>query len=202
MKDRSFNTKINCFLRHRQGSVTIEFVFMLIILAVIFAFMADLVFVRSTLGKLDNASYSLVNVLRERQQLYEGDEAISANDPLNNSDFITFRRLAGKMLNNDSNSDVMIVLEQLTFTDVRPGRQPRPLYTRIGTDDSKCRPANPLNRLENLSPRSEINGERKIPLYQVTLCTETGSGLFRALLLKDASKLKGVLRSSSLAVAR
>ena len=72
---------IKNFLKSKKGAVTIEFFFMVLLLGVLFAFMADLVMLRSTLGKLDNASFSLVNILRERTQLY-GRRAELTNDDL------------------------------------------------------------------------------------------------------------------------
>ncbi|WP_439236180.1 tight adherence pilus pseudopilin TadF [Lonepinella koalarum] len=197
MKDRNLTTRIKFFSSNEKGSVAIEFVLIMIVLAFIFAFMADLVFMRSSLGKLDNASYSLVNVLRERRQLY--DETISGSKTITNSDLVTFRKLASQILygDNSHDNDVIIVLEQLTFTEETPILP----HTKLG-DDSKCPPATSLDKLKDLSPRSEINGERKIPLYQVTVCMNIGSGLFRALLAKDSTKLDGMLRSSSLGVSR
>ncbi len=196
MKDRNFNTQIKSFSSNKKGSVTIEFVLIMIVLAVIFAFMADLVFVRSTLGKLDNASYSLVNILRERNQLYNGSETISQDTKIANNDLVTFKKLASGILYGSNDHDAMIILEQLTFNGSTPNTP-----TVLG-DTTKCQPSTPLRQRADLSPRSEANGERKIPLYQVTVCMETGSGLFRALVAGDSAKSNGMLRSTSLAVSR
>ncbi|WP_386698282.1 tight adherence pilus pseudopilin TadF [Lonepinella sp. MS14436] len=196
MKDRNFNTQIKSFSSNKKGSVTIEFVLIMIVLAVIFAFMADLVFVRSTLGKLDNASYSLVNILRERNQLYNGSETISQDTKIANNDLVTFKKLASGILYGSNDHDAMIILEQLTFNGATPNTP-----TVLG-DTTKCQPSIPLRQRADLSPRSEANGERKIPLYQVTVCMETGSGLFRALVAGDSAKSNGMLRSTSLAVSR
>ncbi|WP_386695795.1 tight adherence pilus pseudopilin TadF [Lonepinella sp. MS14435] len=203
MKDRNFNTQIKSFSSNKKGSVTIEFVLIMIVLAVIFAFMADLVFVRSTLGKLDNASYSLVNILRERNQLYNGSETFSENEEeIDKDDLTIFKKLASRILYGEKHdyNDVMIVLEQLTFTGATSST-----LTTLG-DTSKCKPSTTLDQRANLSPRSERidnNGnQRKIPLYQVTVCMETGSGLFRALVAGDSAKSNGMLRSTSLAVSR
>ncbi|MDU8924167.1 tight adherence pilus pseudopilin TadF [Pasteurellaceae bacterium LIM206] len=176
------------FWRDKKGSVTVEFVFMLVLLALIFAFMADLVFIRSSLGKLDNASYSLVNVLRERQQLYDGNEA------LRQEDLSLFQQMASQILLGEKDQNLAIYLEELSF------RGNTPYYSTLGAEI--CRPGTTLDRLENLSPRSEIRNERKIPIYQVTVCLNVGGGLFRALLVKDSAKIGTFLRSTSFAVAR
>ncbi|WP_288065783.1 tight adherence pilus pseudopilin TadF, partial [Rodentibacter caecimuris] len=64
-----------------------------------------------------------------------------------------------------------------------------------------CKPYRKIDELSQLSPRSEINNERKIPLYQVTLCVETNS-FFKALLLDKANQSWGMIRSSSFSVSR
>ncbi|WP_386689550.1 tight adherence pilus pseudopilin TadF [Lonepinella sp. MS14437] len=211
--------RIKFFSSNEKGSVAIEFVLIMIVLAILFAFMADLVFVRSTLGKLDNASYSLVNVLRERNRLTIDSETNSTDAgasetnvqdtgaskttladerKITNKELVTFKKLASQILygKGHDHNDVMIVLEQLTFTGATSST-----LTTLG-DTSKCKPSTTLDRRANLSPRSEANGERKIPLYQVTVCMETGSGLFRALVADDSAKSNGMLRSTSLAVSR
>lgn len=57
-----FLSRTRNFISSKKGSVTIEFVFMLVLLLFIFAFLVDFVIVRTTQGKLDNATYSLVNI--------------------------------------------------------------------------------------------------------------------------------------------
>ena len=70
---------------------------------------------------------------------------------------------------------------------------------------STCQPYRKLdNNLSYLSPRSEAanpDNQRKIPLYQVTLCVEAGS-FFKNLITRKENQSFGMLSSSSLAVAR
>lgn len=183
MKDRNL---INKFYRNNRGSVSIEFVFMLILLAFIFAFLADLVIIRSTMGKLDNVSYSLVNILRERTQLYDREARI------NDQDLKEFEQLAKRLVYGDKESkkDLYIVLEHWQEGNSSSKR-----------NSSQCKPYRKIDELSQLSPRSEINNERKIPLYQVTLCVETNS-FFKALLLDKANQSWGMIRSSSFSVSR
>ncbi|OOF54348.1 protein TadF [Rodentibacter genomosp. 2] len=183
MKDRNL---INKFYLNNKGSVSIEFVFMLIFLVVIFAFLADLVIVRSTTGKLDNVSYSLVNILRERTQLYDRETRIT------NQDLKDFEQLAKRLVYGDKESkkEIHIVLEHWQEGNSSSKR-----------NSSQCKPYREIRELSQLSPRSEINNERKIPLYQVTLCVETNS-FFKALLLDKANQSLGMIRSSSFSVSR
>lgn len=189
-------SKIKNFLPNKRGSVTIEFIFMLILLTFIFAFLADFVIVRSTQGKLDNASYSLVNVLRERIQLF-GDNGTAT---LTDDDLHDFEKVARGLLygdKNDDNQKVFIVLEHFWR---EPGSTSNK-FERLPSSSNGCEPYRKIEDLVHLSPNSEINEGRKIPLYQVTLCAETNS-FFKSLYLSKENQSLGLIRSSSLAVSR
>ncbi|WP_373778481.1 tight adherence pilus pseudopilin TadF [Glaesserella sp.] len=187
MKDHYLN-KFKYFLKNQKGATTIEFFFMLLFLLAIFAFMVDLVILRSTLGKLDNASYTSVNILRERIQLYDKRASITAED------LEQFKQLSKRLLYGDKSSQekVYVVLEYW------PG--PAQQATTLG-DIADCPPYSPISQLSNLSPRSEFNNERKVPLYQVTLCVETSS-FFKAFILNQTEGVNNLVRSSSMAVSR
>ncbi|UEA17702.1 protein TadF [Pasteurella canis] len=179
--------KMKKFLRDKKGSVTIEFLFMSMFLIILFAFLFDLVMLRSTLGKLDNASYTMVSILRERSQLYNRTPQIS------NIDHKQFEELAKKIIFGDKNSSKKIdVVLEYWAQDSSGSTIP---------NHGQCKPYKALSNLSYLSPRSELNNERKIPLYQVTLCLETHS-LFEALLLDESQRSSGLLRSSSMSVSR
>ncbi|MGC7589352.1 tight adherence pilus pseudopilin TadF [Bisgaard Taxon 46] len=188
MSVQNFRSNIIRFYKNKSGSVTIEFVFMLMLLTFIFAFLADLVILRSTTGKLDNTSYSLVNVLRERTQLYERNYTIT------DEDYRQYEQLAKQLVygDKDSTKPLKIVLEYWSENEK---------ITLPNSPDSSCKPYRKLESVSYLSPKSEINNERKIPLYQVTLCVETHS-FFKAILLDKSSHSLGWLRSSSMSVAR
>ncbi|UAX43000.1 tight adherence pilus pseudopilin TadF [Pasteurella canis] len=178
---------LNSFFRNKKGSVTVEFVFMLMFLAFIFAFLADVIVMRSTMGKLDNASYTLVNILRERLQLYNGVATITDNE------YKQMERLAKRLIYNDQNTkkEIHVVLEYWSEHNSK----------RIPNTISSCRPYKRLEELSYLSPKSEFNNERRIPLYQVTLCVESYS-LFKSLLLNKSEQFDGLIRSSSMSVSR
>lgn len=192
----NFLSKIKDFLPNKRGSVTIEFIFMLMLLTFIFAFLADFVIVRSTQGKLDNASYSLVNVLREREQLF-GDKG---TETLTYDDLHDFEKVARGLLygdKNDDNQKVLIVLEHFWR---EPGSTSNK-FERLPSSSNGCEPYRKIEELVDLSPNSEIYDGRKIPLYQVTLCAETNS-FFKSLYLSKENQSLGLIRSSSLAVSR
>lgn len=193
-----FLDDVNRFIHNKKGAVTIEFIFMMILLTFVFAFLTDLVILRTTQGKLDNASYSLVSILRERTELY-GDNGGELSDGTENSDVVLtnsgdlnqFQQLANLLLAGDRNAKkIEVVLERWSSDNYQ-----------ILTNSTRCKPYQSLDKLKDLSPRSEVNNERKIPLYQVTLCTEVGS-LFQSLIVNKESQSLGLLSSSSFSVAR
>ncbi|MDP8170830.1 tight adherence pilus pseudopilin TadF [Pasteurella skyensis] len=195
------------FIKNSKGAVAIEFVFMIILLTFMLVFMVDLAMLRSNLGKLDNMSYSLVNVLRERTQLYgKGNESFARSrkvaGKLENRDITNFRKLAKYMAfgNTQSDKELFLVLESLQFQRSSPTAEPVLNYTALG-DTGQCAPATNLQNLKAIAPRSEIDERRTIPLYQVTVCLKNYS-IFRAIVLDESEQSGRLLRSSSVAVAR
>ncbi len=195
------------FVKNCKGSISIEFVFMITLLTIMLVFMADLALLRSNLGKMDNVTYSLVNLLRERTQLYgKGNESLARDKELNgkieNKDLSDFRKLAKYAIYGDVNSqkELFIVLESLQFSESEPITEPQMTYTVLG-DSNRCKPATNLRSLKNIAPRSEINEKRTIPLYQVTVCIQSYS-IFRAIILDETKKTGRLLCSSSVAVGR
>lgn len=191
--NKIFHNKIKGFIRNKKGAVSIEFFFSILLFGIMFAFMIDLLMVRSSLGKLDNASYTLVNLLRERNSLYPDRPA----EGITSRDAQQYKQLAKLLLFNDKNdkTNVYVTLEY------KANNAPR----TVQGDLAQCVPYSSLDTLWVISPLSESSsvshGERKVPLYQVTICIESGS-LFKALLL-DSSARDGIfIRSSSFSVAR
>lgn len=150
---------LKLFLGDKKGAVTVEFIAMMMFLAFIFAFLSDVIVMRSTMGKLDNASYTLVNILRERLQLYAGTADI------NDRDYKQMELLAKRLIYGDQNSkeELNIVLEY--WSEKKQTRLPHAI--------NRCQPYRNLRDLSYLSPKSEFNNERRIPLYQVTVCVES-----------------------------
>ncbi len=216
------------FTKDQQGSVTIEFVFAIIVLCLLLIFMFDLSIFRLQMGKLDNVSYSLVNILRERRQLFntaDGKEyspvvqassenmceSPSTNITSHNCQSLiqTFEGLANKMFYGTTmpkgNRRIYIRLDDLEFKPLENGKfaiANHWVVTNFKNDDlmnKDCVPTTNILTLRKLAPISEINDHRKLPLYQVTLCIPSYS-LF-ATVTRSGNDRK-ILRSSSVAVGR
>ncbi|PJG83363.1 tight adherence pilus pseudopilin TadF [Caviibacterium pharyngocola] len=207
MKETSSNFNLlRRFIRHQYGAVTIEFVFAILFLGVILAFMGDLVVLRSTIGKLDNVSYSLTGLLRERLQLHERSPYLwVTQDDLQNFETIAERMMFGE---NKQHPKLYVLVESLILSPLKENEEyPIKDYRGLGTKGSntKCNPShqtldqNPDFKI--LSPLSEADATKKIPLYQVTVCVEQHSW-FKTLVLSKEQTEKDILRSSSFAVGR
>ncbi|EEX34230.1 MULTISPECIES: tight adherence pilus pseudopilin TadF [Vibrio] len=143
----------------QEGSFTVEFALIGVMLSFVWAFSGDIIIKMSTKGKLDRLSYSLVNILKERTQLYEAGLSITQEDALVLSNIATnsLSRTVGAF---DSNK-LAVVVEARTY-------DPQAHTDRFGP--AACQP-NGLERLDNLSVLT--TWDRQAPLYRVTICYET-----------------------------
>ena len=203
--NNNFLNLVSFFRQSKKGSVKIEFALTLMILVIVFAFLADLVVQRSTQAKLDNTSLSLVSILRERVQLYDDNGNATLTDGTtgaaggfsvvgsSDGDLNQYIQLANLMLFGDRNvNKAKVTLERFSPDSNQ--------YDKV-SNSSACEPYKPLNTLGHLSPRSETNNLRKIPLYQVTLCVEVNS-FFQSMITQKGTVSNGFLRSSTFAPAR
>lgn len=206
--------KDNNFIKNISGAVAIEFVFMMFLLALMFAFMADLVTTRGTVGRLERTSYSLLNVVKERVAFGK------KRDTLEQWEVDELQRLAKALIHgNENKGEVDVVVEYLAFDPA--SNEPTSRLVKTNTSivrksknaSADCQPLNELksSKLQALSPRAEINPydvgapPRYVPLYQVTVCTEINSlftEITNRLFVEEKNKNLGVFRSSSAGVTR
>ncbi|QIM63723.1 hypothetical protein A1D29_10715 [Pasteurellaceae bacterium Orientalotternb1] len=186
------------FLSNMKGAVAVEFMLLLIVLVIMFAFMFDLVLMRSTVGKLERTSYSLLNVVKERTQLY----ANTNNSNLSDADITELQTLAATLLygeGNPSKKKVEVYLEYLELNDPtdlndRNSRSIKKGFPITKGSANTCTPLIPVSALTKSSPVSETL--RSVPIYQVTVCAEVGS-LFQSIIVSKKNQSLGLLRASS-----
>ncbi len=222
------------FQRSHKGSVTIEFIFAILVLCLMLMFMLDLSLMRLQIGKLDNTSYSLVNILRERRQLfnesntkeYTTEDAEKAENLCTGSTdthdcrklVLAFEKLANQMFFGTTKSQkgkkIYVRLDALQFwhknctnnalcADFEKNFNIKHHWVVSNIPDdlkNDCVPSTNIRTLQNVAPISEVDPNRKLPLYQVTLCLPTVS-FFNTFVPNEQSNGR-VLRSSSLAVGR
>ncbi|OOH89015.1 hypothetical protein BMT54_07655 [Pasteurellaceae bacterium 15-036681] len=191
MKKKINTNLFKKFKQNNLGSVTVEFAFMLLLLGSMLIFMVDLILSRSTMGKLDTVSYSLVNVLKERSRFYAKSSEITVED------VSKLQKIAGKLLYDDPESQkVQLSIEQLTH---KSDGSVNPI---IKLGNKSCHPGSSLKK--ELSPYSQSNrleNRQQLSVYQVTLCIPVTSP-FKYFLLRENNYSDHIIRSSSIGVGR
>lgn len=153
-------------LKFKQAGVfSIEFAIVGIFFGLLLSFSGDVIMKLSIKGKLDRLSYSLVNVLKERTQLYGMDYRLTSEevDSLNNIAIHSLSRTFGAF---DAHKYGVLV-EELSFSSVDV---PNPIISeRRGAQT--CRVNQSIRDLKALTVLS-VRG-RIMPLYRVVLCYES-----------------------------
>lgn len=151
----------------QRGVFSIEFAIIGLVFSLLLAFSGDVIMKISIKGKLDRLSYSLVNVLKERTQLYGADYQLTGSEvtSLNN---IAKHSLTRTFSVFDA-SNYGFLVEELSFSD---SETPNPMISeQRGT--IRCRVDQSIDELEKLTVLS-VRG-RKMPLYRVAICYESNN---------------------------
>ena len=160
----------NKFIINSNGTVIIELVFVVTIIALFIKLLLSVAAYNSTVGKLDRISYSIAGIVRERVKLYSNDNVLT-QEQVNQLKLLTEQMLlnSGTPYNN-----VAMRIETLHFNDTDSSE---PEHKTIDDEKSvsfsigNCQPAQLLRDMSDLSPYG--NTGRWIPLYRVTLCLPT-----------------------------
>ncbi|MEZ8148548.1 tight adherence pilus pseudopilin TadF [Enterovibrio norvegicus] len=154
---------------NQKGVFFIELCFVLTMLSVIIFLTIDIVVKQSVKGKLDRLSYSLVSVLRERSQLFDGDETMTYDEATKSLALI--QNSLRSTLATYEDSRLGLLIEQQRF-DANKNEISQNINEHIFAMGSyPCNNTTPLSELIDLSPVTQF--DNKLTLYQVTLCYET-----------------------------
>ena len=143
------------------GSITIEAAFIFPLLLAFCAAAIDYGQYLTLSSRVQSVSYSLINVLRERTELYNSNESIDQ------AQLTQLTSLAETMLGQVQATGLCLTIEMITFKESEKKTvSTNPIYYGGA---SKCRqePTVRLTKLTDLSVWSVR--ERWLPLYQVTL---------------------------------
>ncbi|WP_191602905.1 tight adherence pilus pseudopilin TadF [Marinomonas algicola] len=178
---------------YQKGSFAIEFSLVAIFFAGLFVLTQDVIIKQSIKGKLDRLSYSVVNIVRERTQLYDKSTVIDLNQA--NDLLKIVKRSLNETMSNFDESKLGLAIEQQKFEE---NLSPSPI--RVNIESFKlglydCSPANSISSRINLAPVSLLG--RKVTLYQVTLCYQSDN-LYGDLIGENHE----LVRSSSITVER
>ncbi|AMG29411.2 pilus assembly protein TadF [Grimontia hollisae] len=153
----------------QHGVFAIELAMVLLGLSLIIVFTMDVVVKQSAKGKLDRLSYSTVSLLKERNQLFDGEETMTYSEMSQ-----AFQLVAKSMRNTMGTFDIsrlgMYVEQQRFDADKRPVPAIQNVHIyRLGS--YPCAPDDRLENMIHLAPVTQF--DNRLTLYRVTLCYRT-----------------------------
>ncbi|WP_159654831.1 tight adherence pilus pseudopilin TadF [Vibrio atypicus] len=150
----------------QRGTFSVEFAIVGLIFSLLLVFSGDVIIKLSMKGKLDRLSYSMVNILKERTQLYSEDYTITQAEAREMYTISqgSLARMGGSSFDS---TKYKTIVEELTFAS---NGSPNPVRTySFGAD--VCSLSTTLRELRHLSVIT--SWDRQATLYRVTLCYET-----------------------------
>lgn len=151
--------------RFRQkGTFSVEFALLGVVFATLLIMTGDVIIKLSVQGKLDRLSYSIVNVLKERTQLFgKNDYTLTQDDA--DSLYTVVQNSLERTMGNDSDDNLSGSFEMLTF-DLSGSPHTTTIHRGGG-----CTLQQTVSDLQDLSMMTSWG--RRATLYRVTLCYET-----------------------------
>lgn len=150
----------------QKGIFSIEFAIVGVIFSLLFVFSGDVISKLSFKGKLDRLSFSMVNILKERTQLYSDDYAIT-QEQVDLLVDISSQSL-GRTIRSFDSASFGYVFESVTFDSDN-----NPTLTSFSQSGSgiSCTVGSSLLSYQHLSKVTTWN--RQTSLYRVTFCYNT-----------------------------
>lgn len=179
---------LTCKLK-QSGNFSVEFAIVGVFFALMLAFSGDIIIKLATKGKLERLSFSLVNVLKERTELYGGN--FSPSDAQARTEAIQLQTIAENSLRRTFGTFVPaqfgILVEAQTSANT---------FQQFQGGGQQCQAAQPFNTLLNLSVQT--SWFRQASLYRVTICYATANW-FGAI---SGGTINNLIQSSSVMIGR
>ncbi|WED22305.1 ATP-binding protein [Vibrio sp. JC009] len=149
---------------NQRGNFTVEFAILGVLFAALLVFSADIVVKLALRGKLDRLSYSMVELLKERTQLFEEDLDLSKDDArlIDKIARGSLKRTYGPF----DEKKYGILIEVQTF--YAEGTENFNKLQSFSFGGYQCSVKNDLTEFRDMSVVSSWG--RQVPLYRVTLC--------------------------------
>lgn len=153
----------------QKGTFSIEFALLGVVFSTMLLFTADTVVKLSVQGKLDRLSYSLVNILKERTQLYGKDDH-SLTNAMANELFGFAQGSLSRTLGSYESDRLHGDIEVLSFD------QNNRMSTDSRTLNGGCNGSQSITNFQSLSMTTSWG--RRAALYRVTLCYDSDNWAF------------------------
>lgn len=157
--------QIKNFILNQSGSVAIESLGIFSIFILIATLAADIGQSLITKIKLNNLSYSLASIIRERSQLYSFSQ-----EPLTQEDVDHLYDVATTLTQNSAISKLALSIDALSFSSTLESNQGETHSSSFTKGDIKCQPLQDIGEISNVSFYTKVKTWNSI--YQVTICAE------------------------------
>lgn len=155
----------------QRGTFTVEFAIVGLIFSLLFVFSGDVIIKLAYKGKLDRLAYSLVNIVKERTQLYDDSYSLT---PANVTTVANIAEASLRRMITDFDSNKFgYVIEAVTFDASHRSTYQAFSSNVVGNSAIQCNTPNKLNQMMHLSKITTWG--RPSTLYRVTLCYETAN---------------------------
>ncbi|EGQ7831330.1 tight adherence pilus pseudopilin TadF [Vibrio vulnificus] len=187
----------------QQGAFMVELALVLMFISGLFVVMTNYVVAINTKGQLDRAVYSLTTIMAERKQFFDGDLDICGRaDPYCSETKRAVNYLSKaslkRMMPGFDESKFGVFVEQLVVEGDNPSNFIK-RYKKFSsgvTDGCNLPNLDSLTKEEALELLPITSRNRRLPMYQITLCYETPFNIFG---LSEGNVIKAVSTSFSFA---
>lgn len=183
----------------QQGVFSIEFAIIAVFFSLLLVFSGDVIIKLSVKGKLDRLSYSLVNIIKERKQLYANNTTITQSET--DAIYTIAKNSLKRTMSSFQETKLSILVEGQTYRTVKKTNKTEYKANALqtfskGTPDCKVKKS--LDKLARSKKLAVVSSwERKLPLYRVTICYQTDNWIGSKL-----NKNFSTVSSSSVIVGR
>lgn len=175
--------------KNQQGNFTIEFAIVGVFFALLLVFSADLVIKLSIKGKLERLSYSIVNIIKERTQLFgEDDYSVSSTEA--QEDYTIVINSLKRTMGSFDESKFGFDLEVYQRSNYGTGDELKSAGSWQSSNGIQCESSKP-----DVEMVFQTSWGRSATFYQVTLCYDSPNW-YGSLTGKDFSRI--TIRSASI----
>lgn len=176
--------------KNEEGSVSIEFSFVMLIFLLMMYLVTDFGLAIIKQGYLERTSHTLASLIRERQALYQANETLTQEE-------VNELLEIGKILQKEP--DVNLTVDALYLTPAQENDSTNITATTLtfNAGNGKCQPQDVTanaTQWQNLSPFA-TSTQRWVPVYRVRVCIPDTNSLFVSLTNGRSQKLPSTFAS-------
>ena len=150
----------------QQGTFIVEFALLAGVFSLLILFTADVVHKQNVIGQLDRLSYSAVDLLKERNQFYNGEEKVVASEVAAIEKVLT--NSLNRSLGDFKTANFALSVEQQLFDINNIAVATPPINRGAISCQAKVPLATLVSNIPAIAPITNTGHRARV--YQVTLC--------------------------------